>query len=171
MAETVARLFRDPQSAEKAVSELKTNSYKAGEISILLRDKEGAEKLTRDIEASATAEVELPGAGPVIAMGKAAEALSKAAKGESTAILTELLSISEETYNYWGFGISVGGIVVGVHADEKRLPQARDILRSASSGEMCGKEALATSPGFNKAERMSATNPIDAPMSGDFRKY
>ena len=171
MAEAAAKLFRDPQSAEKAVSELKTKGYKAGEISILLGSREEAEKFTRDMEGAATAEMDLTCGGHVFAMGKAAEALNKTTKEESAATLIELLNISEETYNYWGFSNSIGGIAVGVHADEARLPQARGIFRSVSAEEVCSNETRASSPGFIKAGRMSATDPIDAPMSGDFRRY
>lgn len=83
--------------------------------------------------------------------------------------LTEM-GVPEETVNYYQFGITSGGIVVSVQADEGRVAQAQELLREAPicSGE---DRVQGTSPGFQAASRMSATNPIDAPMSGDFRRY
>ncbi len=83
--------------------------------------------------------------------------------------LTEM-GVPEETVNYYQFGIASGGIVVSVQADEGRVAQAQELLRAVPicSGE---DRVQGTSPGFQAGSRMSATNPIDAPMSGDFRRY
>jgi hypothetical protein len=105
-------------------------------------------------------------------MGTIATALAKAGSEETMPTLTSFLGISEEVAKYYDFGISLGGALISVHADEARLPQAQEILRAADvlaappTGEM-----WATSPGFALAERMTETDPLDAKMTGDFRKY
>jgi len=83
--------------------------------------------------------------------------------------LTEI-GVPEETVNYYQFGITSGGIVVSVQADESRVAQAQELLRAVPICS-CEDRICGTSPGFQAASRMSATNPIDAPMSGDFRRY
>ena len=83
--------------------------------------------------------------------------------------LTEM-GVPEETVNYYRFGITSGGIVVSVQADEGRVAQAQELLRASPISSL-GDRICGTSPGFQAASRMSATNPIDAPMSGDFRRY
>ena len=57
-----------------------------------------------------------------------------------------------------------------VKADEAKLEDAKQVLRAVPVCS-CGDRICGTSPGFQVASRMSATNPIDAPMSGDFRRY
>ncbi len=83
--------------------------------------------------------------------------------------LTEM-GVPEETVDYYQFGITSGGIVVSVNADEGRVVQAQELLRASPICSL-GDRISGTSPGFQAASRMSATNPIDAPMSGDFRRY
>lgn len=80
------------------------------------------------------------------------------------------LGLSEEAADYYQYSIPLGGIVVGVSADEGRLAQAKEALRAVPVCS-CSDRICDTSPGFRLASRMTATNPIDAPMSGDFRKY
>ena len=167
MAKVVAKLFRDPASAEKVASELKAIGYKADEIGILVCDNQKAEKFARDIGVLPTTEV-----APIIALGWLANALNETAKEDLACALTQLLDASEETYNYWSFGISVGGVLVSIRADETRLPQMQGIFRSVSAKATGDRTGIwANSPGFARAGRMTATDPIDAPMSGDFRRY
>lgn len=141
MAKAVVKLFRDPLTAARAAEELKSRGFKAEEIGILVRDGEKAKKLGT----------------------KATE--------EIGAALTNL-DFPEETIRYYEFGASVGGILISVQADEARLPQAREILRGADLGVAPAKgEMWASSPAFPAAGRMTETDPIDAKMTGDFRKY
>ena len=141
MSEAVVRIFRDPMIAARAAEELKSQGFKAGEIGILVRDGEKAKKLGT----------------------KATE--------EIGAALTKL-DLPEETIRYYEFGASVGGILISVQADEARLPRAREILRGADLGVAPAKgEMWASSPAFPAAGRMTETDPIDAKMTGDFRKY
>ncbi|MBE0415806.1 MAG: hypothetical protein IBX36_04615 [Dehalococcoidia bacterium] len=142
MAKATVKFFRDPLNAEKAAQELRSKGFKADEIGILVRDKEKAERL---------------GTGATEEIGAA---------------LANLLDLPEETLKYYEFGVSVGGVLISVHTDEARLPQARKILREADVGVAPSKgEMWASSPAFPAAGRMTQTDPIDAKMTGDFRRY
>ena len=97
------------------------------------------------------------------------------ALGEATELATalaELWDIPEETLSYYQSSLSLGGILVSVYAEEARLEGARQLLRKAGVRPLAERSPMwASSPGFTTASKMSETNPIDAPMSGDFRKY
>jgi len=147
MPKAVVKLFRNPQQAEEVVSELKAKGYKAKEIGVLVKGDSG-----------------------VVAKG----ALSPAISGGSDlrAALCELLGIPEETAGYYQLGLSLGGVVVSVQADESHLEEAQRLLRVAGAKSTPEKHPRwSTCPPFDIASRMSETNPIDAPMTGDFRKY
>jgi len=122
MANAVVKLFRMPEEAQKAMSDLKNQGYTAEDIS-----------------------------------------------SASTEGLADTWGLDEETVKYYQFGVALGGILVGVKADEAKSADVRKIMRSAESSPE--REKATSSPAFKQASRMSATNPIDAPMSGDFRKY
>ena len=80
--------------------------------------------------------------------------------------------LSEEALSYYRLGLALGGMVVRVSTDESKADEARKILRVAGSKPLTERAPQwANSPGFAAASRMSSTNPVDAPMSGDFRKY
>ena len=83
--------------------------------------------------------------------------------------LTEM-GVPEDTVNYYQYPVEIGGILVIVQGDEGGVAQAQELLRGVVA---CPSEdrSHGTSPGFLQASRMSATNPMDAPMSGDFRRY
>ena len=141
MANTVVKLFRDPLVAARAAEELKSKGFKAEEIGILVRDGEKAKKLG-----------------------------TKVTKEIGTALTK--LDLPEDTLRYYEFGASVGGILISVQTDEARLPQAREVLRGTDLGAAPSSEEMwASSPAFPAAGRMTATDPIDAKMTGDFRKY
>ena len=80
------------------------------------------------------------------------------------------MGVAQETVDYYKYVVSVGGIVVGAQGDEGRVAQAQEVLRGV---ELCACEDKAsdTSPGFYAAGRMTGTNPMDATMSGDFRRF
>jgi len=86
-----------------------------------------------------------------------------------TAKLTEM-GVPEATVNYYQYSLDTGGIVVGVQVDDARAGKAQEALRAIPVCS-CGDRICDVSPGFIKASRMSATNPLDAEMSGDFRRY
>ena len=83
--------------------------------------------------------------------------------------LTEL-GVTEDAASYYQYPVEIGGIVVAVQGDEGSVAKAQELLRGVVA---CSVEdrSHGTSPGFIQATRMSATNPMDAPMSGDFRRY
>ena len=142
MSKSVVKLFRDPQLAAKAADELKSKGFKETEISILVSDGEKAKKVG-----------------------------AKATKDIGTA-LAKMKDLSQEAAQYYENAASVGAILLSITADEKRLAQAQGIMRGAEFSDMPNRfDMWSTSPGFPVADKMSATNPLDAKMSGDFRKY
>ena len=162
MSKAAVKLFREPQNAKKAARELKSKGFSAEEIGILVRDKGEAAKFASP---KASTKVMLPEAGAAFALGPLAKAGKKAT-------LASLLDLPEETIRYYEFGISVGGVLISVHTDEARLPQAQQILRAADVLVAAARgEMWATSPGFAAAGRMTESDPIDAKMTGDFRRY
>ena len=169
MAKAAVKLFKDPINAEKAAAELEAKGFKADEIGILVHDKKKAVKFT----GTKTVEVTLPEAGSAMALGAMATALGKADNSEEAmAALTDVLGLPEETARYYDFGLVAGGILISVHTDEARLAQAQEILRSADVFAAAAKgELWGSSPGFGSAGRMTETDPIDAKMTGDFRRY
>ena len=142
MSKLVSKLFRDTLGAEKAAAELKSKGFKTEEIAILVSDEEKAERLGTD------------------------------ATKEIGAALTSLSDLPEEALNYYEFAVSMGGVLISVHADEARLPQAREILIGADLEVAPARGQMwASSPAFPAAGRMTETDPIDAKMTGDFRRY
>lgn len=104
------------------------------------------------------------------ARGYKAEEISGTAGSDLEEVLVGLWGLDEETVRYYRFGVSLGGVVVGVHIEEAQAAEARRILRDAESIPQ-QRGMWANSPAFPAAGRMTATDPVDAPMSGDFRKY
>ncbi|MFO8009836.1 MAG: hypothetical protein R6U89_03380 [Dehalococcoidia bacterium] len=124
MAKAVTKLFKRPEDAETAVSELKSRGYEAKVI-----DQGGENEL-------------------------------------------EGLDLPEQALNYYKIGLAVGGKIVRVDADEQKAEEVNKVLISAGFEELTERPAQwASSPGFTRAPRMAGTNPIDAAMTGDFRKY
>jgi hypothetical protein len=80
------------------------------------------------------------------------------------------MGVSEAAVSYYDYIISSGGIVVGVQADESRIAQAQEVLRGVTPCT-CDDKTCDSSPGFMAASRMTSTNPMDASMSGEFRRY
>ena len=167
MAKTIARLFRDPESAQKAIGELLAKGYKQEEIGLLMRLRDGRRLLS--LVGSGATEINLPKVGQVTALGALARSLSQE-KEDAGKALAQVIGASPETYGYYEFGLSTGGVLVTVHGEEAHLTLALRLLRSASLDVLpIGKKA--PNPGFNKADRMAATDPLDAKMTGDFRRY
>lgn len=138
----ISKLFRDVEVAEKAAKELKSKGFKATEIKVLVQDKGKAQRLGTE----ATEDIK--------------------------AALTSVSDLPEETRSYYEFAVSIGGVLINVDADETRLAQAREILRGADLEVAPAKGQMwASSPAFPVAGRMTETNPIDAKMTGDFRRY
>lgn len=142
MSKSVIKLFRDPQLAAKATEELKSKGFKENEIDILVSDENRAKLVG-----------------------------TKITKDIGTA-LAKLESLSDEAMQYYTNAASVGAIIISVRTDEKRLSEAQGVLREAEFSSGPNRfDMWSTSPGFPEAEKMSSTNPLDAKMTGDFRKY
>lgn len=80
--------------------------------------------------------------------------------------------LPEQALDYYKVGLVTGGKIVKVSADDAKVDEVNKIMVSAGFNSLVDRPAQwFTSPGFAKATRMSATDPIDAQMSGDFRMY
>ncbi|MBI4331231.1 MAG: hypothetical protein HY673_08120 [Chloroflexi bacterium] len=161
MSKIVAKLFRDPRDATNALAELKKKGFPDDEIGILSRpDGRQGQK------------VAFPGIGEIVTGGaikpSIAEAEAKPEKPALAAALAQILKLPEDAAGYFEFGVSMGGVLVTVHTADEKAGAAREILRASSPS---AHSANAFAPGFTQASRMAATDPVDAPMSGDFRKY
>lgn len=142
MPKAIVKLFRDPAKAAKAAEELKSQGFKADEIELLVSDGASAEKL---------------GAKPTKDISKT---------------LAEVEGIPAEAINYYEQSASLGGVLISVKGDEASLDKAQGIMRQIDFADTPQYfEMWSSSPAFPIAEKMSATDPLDAKMSGDFRKY
>jgi hypothetical protein len=169
MAKAVTKLFREPQQAGNVIDKLKAKGYQAGEVGILIQEKADGETFAPDLS-PVTKDISFPGLGAVIAKGAVAAALTGGS--EPRAALIELWAIPEETMSYYQLGLSLGGVVISVHAEGARLEEARQLLRETGVKPLTERSPMwASCPPFDIASRMSETNPIDAPMTGDFRRY
>lgn len=80
--------------------------------------------------------------------------------------------LPEQALEYYKTGVMIGGKIVKVSVDDAKAGEVNELLIAAGFNSLVDRPAQwFTSPGFVKAKRMSGTDPIDAQMSGDFRKY
>lgn len=166
MAKTVAKLFRDPRDAQKALGELKKDGFKEAEIGVLVRPT-----IVKFPECKT--KVSFAGIGEVATNGVLEAPLKEASSAEKpslTAALVKALGVIPDAADYFEFGVSMGSVLVAVHTEDAKAAKAQDIMRLTGSVPV-KVEMPKTSPGFGQAGRMAATDPVDAPMSGDFRKY
>ena len=160
MAKVQTKLFRRPEEAKKAIQELKAKGIKVEEIGIITGGK-GKKEMGDSLKPAADID-------SVTAMG---HATSLPKSGDLVKALGEFWGVPEDTVNYYQRAIALGGIVVSVHADDAQAQKAHEIMRAAAAHPRKKMPLQEISPGFLKASRMSSTKPIDAPMSGDFRRY
>lgn len=164
MAKIVAKLFRDPRDATSAETELKKKGFSDEEIGVLSRP-----------DGRRGGMVTFSGIGEVVTQGAIANPISEAgARPEKPALaaaLAQILQLPEDAASYFEFGVSVGGVLVTVHTAEEKAATAREVLRVSTPAPRTAAAAADRNPGFKQAARMNATDPVDAPMSGDFRKY
>lgn len=82
------------------------------------------------------------------------------------------MGLSEQELGFYKIGVSIGGKVVKTEVDDAKTDEVKKALLAIGFDELTERPAQwAGSPGFVGAVKMSATNPLDAQMSGDFRKY
>ena len=120
-------------------------------VSKLFRRPEDAEKAAADIKG----------------MGGNVSIIEKGAEGD-----LDSLGLSTQALEYYKTGLSIGGKVVKVEIDDAKAGEAKKLLIDTGFNKLTERPAQwATSPSYVQAERMSATNPMDAEMTGDFRTY
>lgn len=167
MAKVASQIFKDPHKAEAALKELLASGFKKQDISIVARNKDLVAKLAGT---KAVDSVQHPQTGALAVAGPLAGVVKQSKDGELAGAMAQALGVSEERARYYEFGISIGSVLVSISAGDQQIGQARRILESAEASPVAAA-VKESSPGFLQAERMSGTNPIDAPLSGDFRKY
>ena len=165
----VVKLFRNPQDADKTLTLLKKNGVAASDISVILHQTEENKPFVNRVGDLGAKSAAATNVGQVLSAGPVSTAL-KEAKDSLAAALVKYLGISDEQAKYYEFVIGIGGIVVAVQADDAKAPKVRELLKQADTVSKPAPTS-AKSPGFIKASRMATTNPVDAPMSGDFRRY
>lgn len=120
-------------------------------VSKLFRKPEDAEKAAADLKG----------------MGGNVAVIEKGAEGELGS-----LGLSEQTADYYKYGLAIGGKVVKVDVDDAKADEANKLLLAVGFDELTERSAQwSTTPGFVQGKKMSATNSIDAKMTGDFRVY
>ncbi|MFC1919731.1 hypothetical protein ACFLWX_02945 [Chloroflexota bacterium] len=70
--------------------------------------------------------------------------------------------------SYCEFSLGSGAVVIAAQVDEAKTADAKKVLKEAAAAV---RKVESATPGFYVASRMSGTNPIDAEMTGDFRRY
>ena len=120
-------------------------------ISKLFRKPEDAEKAAADLKG----------------MGGNVSVIEKGSESQ-----LDSMGLSEQSVDYYKMGLSIGGKVVKADIDDAKAAEAKKLLIDTGFNELTERPAQwATSPSYVQAERMSATNPMDAEMTGDFRVY
>ena len=132
----------------------------------LFRELEEAKQAVSDLKAKGFKAEEIG----ILASEKRGKELGAGIKTASDVGKLTKLGVPAETVDYYSYSIQSGGVVVSVQADEGRVAQAQEVLRAVPICS-CEDRICGTSPGFQTASRMSATNPMDASMSGEFRRY
>lgn len=165
MPSVAIKLFRDPDVAKKVMRDLGTRGYKAQEIA----------SVGRGSHEKGAVHVNVPELGDIEVTGVAAAAVKEAgahpSKEALLAALTKAWGVAEDATIYYELGLSMGGTVVSVHAEEPRLAKAQEVLRQGDQAAVQRTVPWSNSPGFKQAKRMLKTDPRDAEMSGDWRKY
>jgi len=158
----ISKLFRRPENAHRAIELLRSQGFKEEEIGILARARECQKVISGD---GNIVQVRLPQGEICCARGPLSRLAGEADPLES---LTRILEISEDIRDYYHFGLATGAVLVSVHCeDSSRQQLARRLLREAD----VIVTVESSSPGFAMAGYMTQTNPLDAQMSGDFRRY
>lgn len=163
----VSKVYREPKEALKAIESLSSHNFHARDIGVMVRDNAVGEMIHLKHNKYPTAKITVPGAGALLLMGSLAS-FKKPENGIEPE-LAKCLAVNEDKLKYYLNDIVFGSVVVSVIADEASAAKAENILKEAES--VVRFQVNPKTAGFNKASRMVATNPIDAPMSGDFRKY
>ncbi len=161
----IVKLFRSPDAAERALDLLSKKGFGENETAVALHPMEQNHVMAGKLVHPSA----FGSANEFLATGPLSGPL-KGAKEELAALFVKELEIPAEQGNYYEFALQIGGILIAVYTDDTKADLARQTLKSASVPPE--EQALSDiTPGFVKASRMAASNPIDASMSGDFRRY
>jgi hypothetical protein len=161
MGKAVVKLYRDLPRARKAVQQLLSSGFAPQEVSLVA----GPQDLVQIAEVGGVPTVQATMSGKAVAVsGPLSQELKD---GSVEQALLEALGVAEDGMGYYQFGVITGGVMVAVTGDEQKLAGARHALREAET--MVAEKAQ--SPGFEQAPRMTGTDPVDAKMTGDFRRY
>ncbi len=159
MAKTVISTFNSRDSAERAVSDLRSKGFDR-EISIVAKDDQRAQGQRRDDNAlnmggdpvfdgtttggvlgglaglaAGAGALAIPGIGPIIAAGPIAGLLSGAATGGIAGGLLDW-GIPAERGRYYEERVKQGNILVSVRTDDKKASDAANVLRNYGSQDV-----------------------------------
>lgn len=150
---TVIGVFKESESAEKAVKTLRDKGFNENEISIIARDE--GKTVKRDMEVggdlggaenigdgtawggalggiagllAGVGALAIPGIGPIVAAGPLAGALSGAVTGGVAGGLIDL-GIPEERGQEYEQQLKSGGILAVIETSEDKISEASQILR------------------------------------------
>ncbi len=100
-------------------------------------------------------------------MGCKASVIEKGRESE-----LDSLGLTEQALGFYKFGVAIGGKVVKTEVDDAKSDKVKKALLAVGFEELTKRDPQwASSPKFGMGVKMSSTNPLDAQMSGDFRKY
>ena len=161
MGKAVFKLYRDLPRAKKAVEHLLNSGFSLSEISLVAAPQEMAEVAGPEDVSPARGTI----SGVTVAV--AGPLAGEVKDGALEAVLLNSLGVPEDGLGYYQFGLLTGGVLVAVSGGEEKLARARQALREVETMAV----EKAHSPGFEQARRMTESDPIDAKMTGDFRRY
>ena len=161
MAKAVVKLYRDLPRARKALQRLFSSGFAPGELGLVASPQE-LSKIT-ELQGVPTIQGTMSGV-PVAVTGPLAQEMKD---GAVEPALLESLGVAEDGLDYYQFGVLTGGVVIGVTGEEQKLEKARSAIRETET--MASEKAV--TPGFIQANRMTESDPADAKMTGDFRRY
>ncbi|MDP6509812.1 MAG: hypothetical protein QGH23_01185 [Dehalococcoidia bacterium] len=161
MAKAVVKLYRDLPRARKALQQLLSNGFAPEELGLVASPQE-LSKIT-ELQGVPTTQGTMSGV-PVAVSGPMAREMKD---GAVEPALLEYLGVAEDGLDYYQFGVLTGGVVIGVTGEEQKLEKARSAIRETET--MASEKAV--TPGFIQANRMTESDPADAKMTGDFRRY
>jgi len=157
MAKTVISTFNSRESAERAISDLRSKGFDK-EISLVAKDEKSGGKSRENTStmkgdsvldgmstggmlgglaglAMGAGALAIPGIGPIVAAGPIAGLFSGAATGGIAGSLIDW-GIPAERSRYYESRIKQGNIMVSVRTDENKAKDAADILRRYGSQDV-----------------------------------
>jgi uncharacterized membrane protein len=159
MSKTVISTFNSRDSAERAVSDLRSKGFDK-EVSIVAKDDKGSVEHKKDYNAptmggdplsdgattgsvlggiaglvAGAGALAIPGIGPIVAAGPIAALLSGAATGGIAGGLIDW-GIPAERSRYYEDRIKQGNVLVSVRTDDNRVNDAASVLRRYGSQDV-----------------------------------